>query len=464
MRYAPPSRIRRKPPVKIEGGDVTTHLTFTRRVSRFGRLSAAALLLVVVAACGSDEGDTGSTSAAPEATVAPVDSAAGATDVPSTEVASSQVETTTGEASDDSPIVVGVICACSGPLSSNYGGSDKVVTAWAEHVNENGGLNGHQVEVIAKDDAGDPATSLAMVQELVEKEKVAVIVAATTSDPAWADYVKDQHVAVVNGLTANSNFTNENPSLFLVGSSILAFGSGPAQIAKDNGKSTYGLLYCAEAPGCAGVKAVYEPLVTAAGLDFAFDGTVAASDPDYTAVCLAAQQAGVDVLDVNTAQAVWPRLAKSCHDQGYDPLWILPGSGDITPVLGEPSLDGAYVLYSAFPGFVDDPATKEYRDVVAKYLPDETLLGLGGAGPGAWVSAKLIEAATQNVSGAVTHDNFFDGLYSLKDETLGGLSPGPLNFEAGIGFKGVDCVYAYQIKGDEITAPNGINPTCAANG
>jgi branched-chain amino acid transport system substrate-binding protein len=411
-------------------------------------LGAVALLLVV-SACGSGGSKS---SAATTPTTPPATTAGSGGPTPTT-------------ASSATPIVVGNIGSYTGPASGDYVGADKVVAAWAQSVNASGGINGHPVKVVVKDDGGDPARSLALVKELVEQDHVVALVAVSdAADTSWSSYVQTKGIPVINGLPGGANFTNKNPSLFLIGASIPSFGTGAGLAAKGAGRSQVGLLYCAEDPGCAQLKAVYQPLIEAVGVKFAFAASAAASSPDYTAVCLAAQHAGADALDVDTVQAVWPRMAHSCESQGYHPLFIFPGAGDLTPLLGDSSLNGSVLLYSTFPGFVSDPATKPYQDAVAKYLPGETTLKLGGAGSAAWLSGTLFEAATKNLPAGFTAKDVFTGLYSLHNETLGGLAPGPLNFTAGVGLAGVNCVYQFKIVNQTLTAPNGIHATCPTTG
>jgi hypothetical protein len=52
------------------------------------------------------------------------------------------------------------------------------------------------------------------------------------------------------------------------------------------------------------------------------------------------------------------------------------------------------------------------------------------------------------------------GLYSLHNETLGGLAPAPLTFTQGVGSAGVNCVYVFKIDNQKITAPDGIHANC----
>ena len=364
-------------------------------------------------------------------------------------------------AASGTPIVVGNIGSYTGPTSATFAGADKVVEAWAKSVNASGGIKGHPVKVIVKDDAGDPTQALALMKELVEQDHVVAIVGESdAADTSWASYVQAQGIPVINGLTGSANFTNKNPSLFLIGSGVSAFGTGAGLVAKAAGLSHLGLLYCAETPGCAQLKALDQPLVEATGVKFVFAAAAAVASPDYTSLCLAAQHAGVDVLDVDTVNAVWPRLAQSCDSQGYHPLFIFPGAGDITPLLGNSSLNGSVLLYPTFPGNVNDPATKQYQEAVAKYLPGEATLKLASPGTAAWLSGLLFQAATQNLPSGFTAKDVFTGLYSLHNETLGGLAAAPLNFTPGVGLAGLNCVYVYKIVNQNLTAPNGIHATC----
>ena len=74
------------------------------------------------------------------------------------------------------PIKVGVICTCSG--GGGFGvvlePGLRVYKAWASSVNAAGGINGHPVQLITKDDAGNPSKAQAAATELVSAHVVAV--------------------------------------------------------------------------------------------------------------------------------------------------------------------------------------------------------------------------------------------------------------------------------------------------
>jgi branched-chain amino acid transport system substrate-binding protein len=57
-------------------------------------------------------------------------------------------------------ITIGTICSCSGLQAGQLGALGKVAQVWASNVNASGGINGHPVHLIVKDDGSNPATSL----------------------------------------------------------------------------------------------------------------------------------------------------------------------------------------------------------------------------------------------------------------------------------------------------------------
>src|SRR5580698_11637337 len=55
---------------------------------------------------------------------------------------------------------IGFICGCSGDEASSIAVSSGVMQAWASYENAHGGIEGQKVDVIVKDDAGNPITSV----------------------------------------------------------------------------------------------------------------------------------------------------------------------------------------------------------------------------------------------------------------------------------------------------------------
>lgn len=156
----------------------------SRRIS--GALALAACLSLVAAACGDDDDGAADTTAAPteETTAAPAET----TEAPAETTAAPeeteppaqafQVPTdncppeATEALADGEPIKLAFIGPQTGPLAA-FGVIGQGMKVYFDKINEEeGGVAGHPIELVTKDDAYDPARSGPAVQEALEGDQV----------------------------------------------------------------------------------------------------------------------------------------------------------------------------------------------------------------------------------------------------------------------------------------------------
>src|SRR5271157_126075 len=65
----------------------------------------------------------------------------------------------------DTEVVVGVTTPLSGPAAL-WGVTGVGMKAWADYVNDQGGVNGRKIKVILKDDGYNPTRALANLEEM----------------------------------------------------------------------------------------------------------------------------------------------------------------------------------------------------------------------------------------------------------------------------------------------------------
>jgi branched-chain amino acid transport system substrate-binding protein len=405
---------------------------------RLGRLGAAAvavgLMLGGVAACGSSShsASTGSSSSA----------GGGST-----------------TAASGAPIVVGNIGSYSGALASSFAGSEQVIQAWAKTVNAAGGINGRQVKLIVKDDAGSTSQALTDARDLVENEHAVAIVGNFSNvDSAFAPYLKSKGIPVIGGIPiaiTNLQYSNYFPS----GTNQIALFYGMLQEAKKTG-SKFALMYCAEAPTCAEAGSLLAGIGKPLGVSLVYNGKISASAIDYTAQCQAVKASGATSYYVGSASAVVLRVLAACKAQGVTATPISVDGSVTKAWAADAATDGVIATEADFP-FADATIAGDqaYQTAIAKYAPN-----LGDEnGPNAayaWVSGKLFEQAVKaGGSGDVTTASVLKGLYSFKGETLGGIAP-PLTYVQGKPTL-VDCYFLEGIKGGKFTTPNGLTTACA---
>lgn len=70
------------------------------------------------------------------------------------------------------PIKIGVSCVLSGPSSALGSNLCAGARAWFDRVNDQGGIHGHPIQLVIKDDQYEPDPAVLNTQELIEKDKV----------------------------------------------------------------------------------------------------------------------------------------------------------------------------------------------------------------------------------------------------------------------------------------------------
>jgi len=363
------------------------------------------------------------------------------------------------------PINIGIICACSGYLGSDAPDILPTAKAWADSVNASGGINGHKVVVLLKDDTGNPATSTSIAQTFIQTDHVVAIVDATAVDQAWASYVQSQGVPVIGAITSSEPFYL-NSDFYPESQTEDALFDGITSAVHQAGGTKFALFYCAEAAQCqegiapleAGAKAVGEDVVAAL--------EVSATAPNYTAQCIAAKNAGATVVFLASSQQVDTKVVQDCYAQGYKPKVVIDGEVLLPSMTTTSDLNqSTYFTVPNIPYFADTSAVKTMDAAIKKYSPGTLNNSTWGEYPmSIWISGKLFQAAAAashlGASGTATAAEVVKGLDDLHGDTLDGLSP-PLTYKAGQP-NPVHCWYYAELKDGKFATPFGLKDFCAA--
>jgi branched-chain amino acid transport system substrate-binding protein len=333
---------------------------------------------------------------------------------------------------------------------------------WVKWINARGGLNGHPVRLYTYDDGGDPARHRAQVQEAIEQRRAAAFLmnVEVISGGASVEYINAKGVPVV-GTSLAEDWAYTSPMYFPQGSNGRAryegFAASLGQSMIPKGKTKFGTLVCVEAQGCIEVERVFGELAGAYGYEHVYRGRTSLAQPDFTAECLAAANAGVEVLWVNLDTSSTRRLASACTRQGYHPQLATAGEGTAHDMNGDPKLDGLLAVSPVFPYIqTGTAATDEFQEAMKLY-------GNGipyGAGPSTgWVAGKLLERAGARLSEPPTTASVLAGLWTIKDDTLGGLTA-PLSFTENKPPEPVVCWFNIMLNHGTWTSPDYFRSNC----
>lgn len=356
------------------------------------------------------------------------------------------------------PIKVGVVATLSNhddPYEDAVAGFE----AWAATTNGKGGLGGHPVEIVVEDDGSDPAKALTAAKRLVEEERVTLLISWSSFVAAWADYANQKEIPVLGGQSSDPAM-EKGGMLFPVATTISGLLFSQSLVAKNAGVKRMATFYTSKVPAAVEGARVKEKINAGVGLETVYDAAIDPGQPDFTAACLAAKNAGAEAVVLAGVPA--ERIATGCDQQGFDPRWVYTNESFPEGVLNHKVLMSNLLAPAAsFPFFLEIPETENYRaSMDTDYRgPDDAQFGPRTSV--AWMTGLVLEEAVQNAGAKdiLGPADILAGLKKIDNFTANGLLPN-LSY-AGDGPRLNKCFWELRAEDGELTAPNGLKTTCA---
>jgi branched-chain amino acid transport system substrate-binding protein len=389
---------------------------------------------LALAGCGSDDEPTTTpttsapvaTSSGPAATTSAAAPAGGACAKPTKAATPAAGAAATGPATG-APIKIGALGSYSGAQGDSIGAMDDTLKAWASYTNANGGINGHPVALTVVDDKGDTGTAVTAAEQMVKDGIVAFVGTGSTIDDAWKGVAVKNNIPVIGSADYNPSFLAE-PCFFADGAQVPQLVYGALAAAKEQGITKLGIFYCsgdAETP-CSNFAGLFKGL-SAATVKIPVEISQSIPDNNPTAaLCLAAKSKGVDGIVVIENSALVAKFADTCAQQGYKPKQINVSGTNGAAVAKSKNTEG--IIFAASSAPRSDTANPEIAKMIAalnQYAPsvvpgDQYNTLDVSAWTGGQLFKKVGEAA--GLTPTSTSEDVLAGLYSLKGETLGGLT------------------------------------------
>ena len=362
-----------------------------------------------------------------------------------------------------SPVLLASVGTVSGPVGGTLLPMVQGAQLWVKAINQKGGINGHEVQLIVYDDGGDPARHRAQVQEAIERRHVIAFLqnAELFTGAGSVEYITAKGVPIV-GISGGEDWAGSSPMYF----PHVPFGdalprtalASTAQQLVPSGRTKLGTLVCVEAPACDGFDRSLAEAAKPLGFEPVYRARGSTAQPDYTAECLAAQSAGAQVIFVALDTNALGRIAAACARQGYRPVLSTFSTVAADAMKTDPNLDGHMVASSpVFPYFQSGtPATDEFQQAL-RTLGRGLQVGVGTAV--GWTAGKLMERATTALTDPPTSQAILAGLWSVKGDTLGGLGP-PLSFTENRPPEAPGCWFNLTLQGRTWRSPDANRLNC----
>jgi branched-chain amino acid transport system substrate-binding protein len=364
-----------------------------------------------------------------------------------------------GGGGNKAPITIGYIGWLSGTGGETMSPTRDMWVAWSRAVNARGGINGHKVNLLIGDHGGVESRAVSLARDFVEN-KGAIALTTGSGGPAVGEYAKSKRIPVVGTIMTGGTW-NANPYQFPPFGAAEASSWGAARLIKRTGKTKVASIYCAESSDCADGAERIKKYAAQEGIEIVSQQQYSVVGADYTAECIRMRGSGAQVVYPTGDTGSMIRMAKACSRQNFRPIWISPTMDDSVASVAE--FENAIAVTPAFPWFLrsGNPGIDEMVAALRTYAPGR-LTKSNLFMSQAWVSAKLFEKAAEKVGDKPTSQEILDALWSMKGETLGGLTAGRAarSFTRDQPTPETFCVFDTKLVRGKWTAPSGLTPIC----
>jgi branched-chain amino acid transport system substrate-binding protein len=341
--------------------------------------------------------------------------------------------------------------------------SAPVAAAWAKWVNANGGIDGHPVDLIIKDSAGNPVTALGVLKQMVADGVVAVVLQDAGAEAAVGQYLQDQNMPVIGAEGYDTTTWSARPNFFSITTTNPTIQQAYVSGAQAVDGKTISVAYCAEVSSCQQTATVVSQQAAKVGIKYVGSSQVSASAPSDAAVCLSFMQKGAQVIAIGLTSDTTSRVVSDCQQQGFKGSYSVT-SGAVIQKDFDATPGAKYVgVINAFPWWADAAPVTQFRDVMAKYAPGVDIRSTFPTST--WATLELFRKAVQGDASGLTPAKVSADYYALKGETLNGLLPQPMTFTRGEPAPKVTCFWVYSYTGGSAAfksahiGPSGNNAT-----
>lgn len=283
----------------------------------------------------------------------------------------------------DTEIKIGQSAAFSGPASV-YGQISTAETAYFKMINDQGGINGRKINLIALDDGYSPPKAIEVVRRLIEEDHVAILfqTIGTACNVAIRRYVNQKQVPDIwlgSGASMFVTTSKEYPWSIPFQPSYRLEGQMYAKYILDNRPNAkIAILFQNDDLGRDYISGLKD------GLAERFDQMVVKSlsyevtDPTIDSQIVQLQASGADLLvDASTPKFAAMAIRKVA-DMNWHPLHIVDSNGaGVKPALESAGFEKSvgvitaqYLKDPTDPGWKDDAGMKDFHAWRAKYAPE----------------------------------------------------------------------------------------------
>lgn len=321
----------------------------------------------------------------------------------------------------DNEILIGV----SGPQTGPVAEYDKVrrgVQAYVNYINENGGVKGKKLKLIAYDDQYQPAKTVQAMQRLIEEDKVFAILhpTGTASVSAAHDLFKDSGIPIVSiGSGADKFVVPPSPNMFGMQFNYPNEAKVLVNYAVDQlGAKNIAIAYQNDDFGMSSLDGARSAIEKLEGVEIVKEVSFLATDQDFSSQAQQLVQSKPDAILMLSTPVPAAALRQEMHKLNATdiPYVVTLTAGQDKNQFNLAGKDVWEGVITAMPfasyEYSDSPNIDQY---VAQIKKDFTEDDLGALTQSAWGVGEVFVEGLNRVEGDLTWENYIKALETLEN-------------------------------------------------
>jgi len=326
----------------------------------------------------------------------------------------------------DSTITLGQSSALSGPAKDLGTNMRAGMEAYFAKINVTGGINGREIKLISKDDGYEPDRAIKNTKELIEDDKVFLLIGevGTPTSQAVVPIAEKAKVPFFGPFTGAEFLRNpfKKYVINVRGSYYQEMEKLAEYLVDKKGLKKIACFYQNDGYGQAGLNGIKNALKKR-GLELVETGTYERNTVAVKGGLLKIRKAKPEAVIMVGAYkpcAEFIKLAKKVgmNDTVYCNISFV-GTNSLTQELGASGNGSIISQVVNFPYDQSVPIVKEYTEAMQKFQPG---VSLGFVSLEGYMVGKLFSMAAQSVKGSLTRESFIQAIDNTKTFDLGGVS------------------------------------------
>jgi len=332
----------------------------------------------------------------------------------------------------DNEIRIGNTMPYSGPASA-YGTIGKVISAYFDKINAEGGINGRKINFISYDDAYDPAKTVELTRKLVEEDRVLLVFSSLGTAPSAAvqPYLNSKKVPQLFIASGASMWDQPHEFPWTMGfqPSYQTEAHIYAQYLLENhphGKIA--VLYQDDGFGKDYLKGLKDGL--GGKIPIVAEAPYKVTDPTVDAQITKLKASGADIFFDVTTPKFAVMVIRRTAELGWKPVHIIPTVSESVSAVMQPAgpqnaeglLSAGYSFEGDDPAAASDPVYRDWAAFMDRYVPSASKtnsLSVFG-----YVIAKAMVEVLVRCGDDLSRENVMRQAASLKGVQLPMLLPG----------------------------------------